>query len=223
MQQNEQDDLIIKGFASSIGGFYKDVVINGHGTISSALTCQSFRCNGISKVSGDFTAHEATIKGQLTTLGDIFSEVFHITGKSDIHGSLTTKHIEIEGDFAAKSNGHAETLISKGRMRLNDLEARNIEWKLIGHSKCQQIIGENINIQKGHKNINLLNHDINPFNSQLTTELIQGHDIYIEHANVEVVRGYRVTIGPGCTINKLEYKETFEEIGDSTIHMIKKL
>ena len=46
------------------------------------------------------------------------------------------------------------------------------------------------------------------FNSkgELTTELIEGDEIYLENTNAKIVRGNNITIGEGCNIGLIEYR-----------------
>ena len=48
-------------------------------------------------------------------------------------------------------------------------------------------------------------------NKILTADIIEGDLIYLENTNAKIVRGNNVTIGTGCKIELVEYKESFKK------------
>lgn len=52
---------------------------------------------------------------------------------------------------------------------------------------------------------------LNAGTNVLTTEIVEGDDIHLEHTRAKVVRGNRVTLGPGCEVDLVEYKEHFHQ------------
>ena len=40
---------------------------------------------------------------------------------------------------------------------------------------------------------------------ELTTNLIEGDEIYLQNTNAKIVRGINITIGEGCNIGLVEY------------------
>lgn len=218
MSNNNTGDLIIEGLGSSNGGIFNTVKINGHGTISSDLDCQSFICNGIAKVNGILETNGATIQGILTISGNTKANHVKISGKTDINGSLFLDELYLDGDLAAKENLKASTFTGRGRISLKHLDAKTIDFHLFGPCKTHIITGDNIYIKKGHKNINIFSHEFNPLRSKLTTDSIEGNTIYIEHTNANIVKGKDIIIGPGCNIGHLEYENTFtQQDNDSSV------
>ena len=47
--------------------------------------------------------------------------------------------------------------------------------------------------------------------SELVTDLIEGDDIYLENTHAKVARGNNITLGPGCEIGIVEYKNDFKQ------------
>lgn len=51
---------------------------------------------------------------------------------------------------------------------------------------------------------------MNNHNDQLTAEVIEGDQLYLEYTHAEIVRGNTIEIGPGCVIKRIEYKTSLE-------------
>ena len=63
------------------------------------------------------------------------------------------------------------------------------------------------------------------FNSkgELTTELIEGDEIYLENTNAKIVRGNNITIGEGCNIGLIEYSGEINISSESIVKEQKKI
>ena len=61
------------------------------------------------------------------------------------------------------------------------------------------------------------------FNVGLNAEIIEGDEIYLENTKAKVVRGNRVTIGPGCDIDFVEYQNHFQCEKGTKVGSYKKL
>jgi cytoskeletal protein CcmA (bactofilin family) len=98
------------------------------------------------------------------------------------------------------------------------LNAGQLDIKLYRDCRAKEIGGEKIRIRKAS-----LLHAFSFFfkpspHARLTASVIEGDDIYLENTTAKAVRGNRVTIGPGCKIGTVEYKEHFEQKKDSIVN-----
>jgi hypothetical protein len=59
--------------------------------------------------------------------------------------------------------------------------------------------------------------------ARLETNLIEGDDIYLEYTEAAVVRGKKVTLGPGCEIGTLEYSESYQAHRDASVGKTNKI
>ena len=59
--------------------------------------------------------------------------------------------------------------------------------------------------------------------NELTADVIEGDNVYLENTTARVVRGNNITIGQGCKIEMVEYKEDFKTEGKSEVGMDKKI
>ncbi len=57
----------------------------------------------------------------------------------------------------------------------------------------------------------------------LTTDVIEGDEIYLEYTTAKAVRGKNVTIGQGCNIELVEYVDNFNQHNDSVVRESKKM
>ena len=53
--------------------------------------------------------------------------------------------------------------------------------------------------------------------SELVADIIEGDDIYLENTHAKVVRGNNITLGPGCEIAFVEYKNDFKQDKEATV------
>ncbi|WP_052475838.1 hypothetical protein [Cohnella kolymensis] len=89
--------------------------------------------------------------------------------------------------------------------------------KLYRDCHAKEIGGGKINVRKAST--------LNPFNlffkpsayAQLFASVIEGDEVYLENTKADIVRGNRVTIGKGCDIGIVEYKEDFKQLKGAAV------
>lgn len=223
---SELNNANINGLGTVRGGEYNNVILSGSSKIIGDTKankivvsgiCSSYdkleanyiqisgmvKCGGelksskIIEVSGSakakfINANTLDISGTAKVFDSCFFEKGRISGKLNIGGSCEGR------DFKAS----AKLII--GKLLSADIIDINIE----GKSCINEIGGEIITIRKGR----------NPFGSsifpilkkELTCELIEGDNIYIENTICKIVRGKNVVIADGCTIDKVEYTDSYK-------------
>ncbi|MCG5026996.1 bactofilin, partial [Anoxybacillus flavithermus] len=115
--------------------------------------------------------------------------------------------IRVHGELEIGGDCSAERLEMEGRFTIGGLlNADHIEVKMFGPCRAKEIGGETIMVKK--HGVSLFKKLFFP--AELTADVIEGDIIYLEHTAAKTVRGNRVTIGPGCQVERVEYREAFE-------------
>jgi cytoskeletal protein CcmA (bactofilin family) len=212
MEHQERRDLNINGIVGGQGGIYRSVTINGQGKMHGDLDCVDFRCDGRTKVLGSMKAESAEIHGVAHIEESCDSKTLSIHGTCNIGGHLTGDDIEIHGFLKIKGNCDAESFHANGGFRVHGLlNAGTVEVKLLAPSEAKEIGGGVIRIERpAHPTpFNKIIQSILPQLDALKVETIEGDDIYLENTKAKVVRGTNVTIGQGCEIGLVEYKQNY--------------
>lgn len=239
-------DLKINGTGSAGGSTYNNVTINGNGNIVGDLDCVAMRVNGICSctgtvktergkingnidIDGNLEAGKLKISGNLTAQGHLSVKELTIQGITEIKNSLSAEKIDMFGAINVAGDCTAEMINSKGAWNIAGLlNADQIDLQLHWQSQMQEIGGEKITIKRGKdapliKMIKAMFLKADFYTGQLTVETIEGDDIYLEYTEANVVRGNNVTIGPGCTVDLVEYKNNFHQTEDTAVKTHRKI
>lgn len=206
------------------------LLIEGEGKINGDLDCIDFAVSGVADVNGNLRTKSGKISGKAIIKGNLHSEDFKISGRSEIHGHVAVKEMTIEGTAEIKGGFKAEEAEIRGTLRVKGdcqakvivvkgaftigglLNAGNIDIMLYGNCTAKEIAGRKINIRKDRSSrlIRFIE-SIFPNTDDLTTQSVEGDDIYLEYTKAKVVRGNNVNIGPGCEIDLVEYGNEFQQ------------
>lgn len=221
-------DVSVMGSGSSAGGLLGKVRINGDGRISDSADCFVFRCNGSAGVEGSMRCEDARVNGHLSVRDDLETEqikvngglkaggsarigVGHINGDLDIGETLSAVRLTVNGTLEAGGEIGVEHLNVRGAVESGDaLYGKEIRFKLFSSSRVKRMMGERISVT-----VSLLPRMIG--RTKLEVDIIEGDEIVLEHTRADMVRGRRVKIGPGCTIGRVEYSETFDSDRNSDV------
>ncbi|MBW9171581.1 polymer-forming cytoskeletal protein [Clostridium estertheticum] len=235
--ENMNNDLKMSGSGSSGGGKYNDVFISGSGKINGDLDCIYFKTSGSSKVIGNLKAEtikisgsskiegnvevkDIRISGSTHVIGNLKSENVSISGSTHIDGNLYAQEVNISGSVTIGENCEAECFKANGGFKIQELlNAGQITIRLGGNCFVKEIGGEHIDIRVHPMDNSIFRKAIDKFfntRAELTTDLIEGDDIYLQNTNAKIVRGNNITIGTGCNIGLIEYKGEIN-ISDSSI------
>ncbi|WP_298836983.1 polymer-forming cytoskeletal protein [Clostridium sp.] len=235
--ENMNNDLKMSGSGSSGGGKYNNVFISGSGKINGNLDCVYFKTSGSSKVIGNLKAEtikisgsskiegnvevkDIKISGSTHVIGNLKSENISISGSTHIDGNLYAQEVSISGSINIGKNCEAECFNANGGFKIQELlNAGQVTIRLGGNCFVKEIGGEHIDIRVHHIDNSIFRKAIDKiFNTraELTTDLIEGDDIYLQNTNVNIVRGNNITIGTGCNVGLIEYKGEIN-ISDSSI------
>ncbi|MGZ7208841.1 MAG: polymer-forming cytoskeletal protein [Methanobacterium sp.] len=206
-------DLKINGSGSSAGGKYNSVIINGEGRIENDLECIYLKINGQCSVTGNIKADSVKVHGNTSINGNLEAEKVKIHGTADVNENLSVDNAEIYGSVNVNGDCNAEIFKIEGTFAMEGLlNAGELELSLYGPSKAHEIGGEKITVKrKGKYDLLGLKSIImsSGRNKELTVDIIEGDDIYLENTKAKVVRGNKIELGPSCEIELVEYKDSF--------------
>jgi cytoskeletal protein CcmA (bactofilin family) len=223
-------NLSITGNLDTVGGRYNKVNIIGEGMIEGDIECNRFKCVGTLDMDGHLKSTDIGVIGTISVAGGIQAEsmkatgtVFtggnvavkklHCSGTIETRGNLLSEGIDLKGHLTTQGDCEAEVFKGRGIFTIGGLlNVGELDIKLYYNCQAKEIGAERINIRRG----GLLNH-LNLFfkpsvSATLSASIIEGDEIYLEHTKAQIVRGKHVTIGPGCEIELVEYKEDYTQM-----------
>ncbi|NOV02075.1 hypothetical protein [Paenibacillus planticolens] len=229
-------NLTITGSSTATGGQYDKVKIVGEGIIEGDVQCNLMRCVGTLEMDGSLKAERMSVVGTCSWTGGVQGEALKISGTVTVggdanigrisgsgaieaRGDLYSDRMELRGQLVTVGDCEAEVFKSRGMFEIGGLlNAGQLDIKLYRISSAKEIGGEKIRIRKASV--------LSPYSfffmpasdAQLTADVIEGDDIDLEHTKARIVRGNRVTIGAGCEIELVEYKESLLRKKGAVIH-----
>ena len=228
----------IEGTIDVSGHVYDKVTVIGDLAVSGGLDCNrlsvigTFRDEGIVKTAQGTITGEASVKGvdaaKLKIIGnlgvdsDAIIKKLAIRGDMTVKGSISADTIDLMGNMDVKEDCTSEIFLSRGLFTIGGLlNADRIDIKLFGNCRVKEIGGETIKVRRtSWALINQIVKHIVPrsgHDGRLTTEVIEGDEIYVEYTAAKTIRGNRVKVGKGCDIGRVEYKDSFEHANGSQI------
>ncbi|MFF2482324.1 hypothetical protein [Paenibacillus sp. NPDC058071] len=217
-EQAKKRDLTISGIASTRGGSFNRVKIDGIGRVEGDIECSAFSSNGKMTVNGSVRTKITDMNGIGSLKGGLYTEKLDINGKVNVGGDLVSEELHLSGMLTVQGDCEAESFQAEGRLAFGSLNAGHISIKLQGPSRINEIGGETIQIRKhSGKFAKLLKALPLPAVNRLTAGVIEGDEIYLENTKADIVRGSQVTIGEGCEIGRVEYKTNCHQHKDAIV------
>jgi cytoskeletal protein CcmA (bactofilin family) len=243
MENGKRGNLKISGAGSSTGGSFDEVRISGAGSIDGDIDCRILSISGAGEIKGNVKAEdvhisgagdikgnlecgEAEISGSGKVKGDVQCSRIKISGGSDIKGNLKSEQIEISGAIGVKGDCEAESFKASGAFDIGGLlNAGNINVNIGGYCSVSEIGGETINVRTGGGVLGIGRILSDIFNARrgMRCSIIEGDDIYLEETRAKIVRGNNVTIGKGCEIELVEYKNEINTYDERCVKEVKKV
>jgi len=223
MDKNMNRNLSITGTGSATGGVFNKVKIVGEGKISGGIECQYLRCVGTSEIIGSVKAETLSVQGVADIRGQLAVQSAKVYGETKVDGSIAGNTVELRGNTIVKGNCEAEQLSLDGQFAIDGLlNGGTVKLRIHDECRAAEIGGGTIRVGKLGKLTFLRMMFKTPASPRLTADTIEGDDIYLEHTHADIVRGNRVTIGPGCQIKTVEYKTEYNQHKHAkVIHQIK--
>jgi len=232
----ERRDLVIAGTGHASGGLYNLVKLSGNGKLYGDIDCLEMQVQGNATVEGSVKANTVHIAGKGHVTGGIECEWMKVSGSVKIgehvqcqeatirgrglvKGSCAAEKVRVHGEFDVGGDCSAERMEVEGHFTVGGLlNAEYVEVKLLGPSRAKEIGGETIMVKR--QGSSLFKKWFFP--AELTADVIEGDEIHLEHTTAKTVCGNRVTIGPGCRIERVEYREALECDEEAKIGTIEK-
>lgn len=218
MQKQTKNDLRINGVGKSAGGSFDRVQINGKVEINGNVDCNDFQLNGLGTIKGNVKAETFQVSGKSDVHGNLECDKVTIDGKIDIKGDVSVTRIENNGMLGISGELSSESFRSHGGFNIGGLlNSGQIDILIYAPCSAKEIGGEEIEIRAGSKfALSTFIGSIFP-GKFFKTDTLEGDNIYLEDTIAKTVRGQNVKIGPGCQIDLVEYKNTFQKGQQSDI------
>ncbi|HET7578132.1 MAG TPA: hypothetical protein VFK33_02540 [Bacillales bacterium] len=241
MVEKERRNLRITGSGDSRGGLYHKVTIIGEGGIHDDLDCLVFKTRGTSRVEGHIKteafrvtgqswvkgleAEKLRIYGKVDFDGHVLCRDVKIRGEAEISGGLTGETIDLKGNVLVKENVEAETFHAKGGFSIDGLlNAGNIEITLKFSSSVKEIGGGKVRVRRGGLPFEWTPKAFHTMKTAtLSVDMIEGDEIDLENTSAKVVRGKNVRIGPGCSVDLVEYQDEFKQDPEAKVDENRKI
>lgn len=221
-------DLKINGEGAVNGNLNAEhnVSILGEGRLGGNVDCTNLKVNGKGDLDGNLKAEgKVTVRGETEIKGNLKAQTVKVQGELEVKGELIVDEAKITGNISTESDCNAEVFTAEGGFTIGgllnaDMLKINLHWP----SKACEIGGSEITVKSGKLSFLSLKNRVMPGGrNELTVDLIEGDDVYLENTHAKVVRGTSVTIGPGCKIELVEYKNSFKQDQNSEVNDNKKI
>ncbi|WP_042168574.1 hypothetical protein [Paenibacillus gorillae] len=217
--------LSIAGIGALKGGVFQEATIEGVGDVDGDVVCTNFKLEGKVKVDGSVSAQKVKLEGVAFIGGNLRSDTIVAKGKLEVKGDLIGEDLRLDAKVIVDGRCETESLHATGKLRMGVLNAGSAHIELNGNSQINEIVGGQIHIQK-QPAVSLTDWlktpEISPA-GKLTTQIVEGDDIYLEYTAAAVVRGTNIVIGPGCKIGLVEYKTKFEQDKNAKVERAERL
>ncbi|MNJ47842.1 Polymer-forming cytoskeletal [compost metagenome] len=228
MKDLDAKDLRINGMGQVPGGTYGKVNTDGVATLKGEVVCSSLTANGSLKVKGSIHAGQFRLNGTGSGTGTLSGEQLRVDGTLKVDGNVSSRHVKINGMLQATGEAIGEQADIDGSMKLGGsakyeamkvhgliqvdrrLSAGELDIVMAGACRAKEISGERIHVRKKMGSSRLLALLSTSLAPRLTAELIEGDEIVLEETTAGVIRGNIIRIGPGCEIDRVEYRLHYE-------------
>ncbi|RIW31344.1 bactofilin [Bacillus salacetis] len=207
--------LKVVGEGSYPGGDYEKVKITGQGTVSGDVRALEAKVTGEGRVRGKAKMNQLKVIGKLTIDEDLSSNEMNIIGELNVGGPVKANTVKTRGFLNSSGNVELEKLNVKGGFSIKGLlNVGILEVNLQNApSRADEIGGGTIKVKS---------RSFFTKSYTLEADVIEGDNVHLEHTTARVVRGNNVEVGPGCQIEKVEYRSTFTNKGNN-ISDVKKI
>ncbi len=167
----------------------------------------------------DFTAANNTFVNGGSKFKKFKTEIIEVDGLVKVEESLFFNKAGINGVCKVGNNCEGTEFIADGVINIGGmLTADNIDITLRNKCIVKEIGGEKISIKTGkYRSRKIFGFSFSS-KPMLVSEIIEGDEIFLENTHCKVVRGDKVVIGKGCTIDKVEYRTSIHINENSSVN-----
>lgn len=213
-----------KGTIEGNASVARKVEVSGMGTIRGSVTGGQVISSGTASIEGTVEAELVESSGNLKIGRDAKIHELSNAGRCRIEASLKAEKVSSYGLLSVGADAEAEEFYSQGSFSIGGLlNANKIDIEIHGYCQAKEIGGEEIWVRNGHS-FSFLAKLISPFLSngkefdKLTADLIEGTIVSLEFTSAKVVRGNKITIGPDCVVQEVEYTDELEIDSRAVVH-----
>lgn len=210
-------NVTLLGYGKCIEGTYNHIKIIGSGEVEGDILCKKFTCAGAGEVSGNIRFEDMKVAGALEMKGNLEGNRLKIAGCGEITGKIKVETCKVYGVLNLEDSLDAETFILKGGIEgAKEINSEEVIIQILGHCEIDEIgagqikIGKNVAVDESGWKKWMSQHmsvDFSGKADRLEAKVLEGDDIYIDSANVGIIRGARIEIGPDSIVGRVEYTE----------------
>jgi cytoskeletal protein CcmA (bactofilin family) len=226
----------VRGAGELGGGDYERVLILGAGEVTGDIRAgrirsygsgevhgraelESLRTLGAFEVDADLEVERAKAFGAFDVGGSVRAQSMRVLGACTVRGSVRADEVHVVGAFDADTVESA-TFLARGAVDVDGLlSGDTVELHIGGgHSDVGEIGGGRVEVWRSNfgKRSGFLkvlgsffvHVGILSIRSSLRVGSVEADDVLLENTCAKVVRGRRVEIRAGCTIEEVEYSES---------------
>lgn len=208
--EDTRPDLRVSGVNNAPGGHYRDVTVEGVGKVQGDVRADGvFRLNGMVSVFGSIDAAEFNGDGKFKIEGDLSAESSRLNGMVEVRGAVRGETLRLQGMLNVRDHCELERFEAEGGFTIGGLlNAGTIDIRM--HAKClaHEVGGDSIRVRKMPRSAwqRLWKWMFPKWFPEMEAGLIEGDEVDLENTTAAVVRGNRVVIGKGCSIDRVEYR-----------------
>lgn len=202
------DDVKLVGTTRSNGGKFGNLRIVGESELLGRTECRTLNCTGKTRVEGELEAGNVKLTGELTVEGSLAAKEAALTGQVEVRGNCRGERFKLMGELRVGGSFEYETCKLTGAVSVEGLlSAERLEVRLHGPSRAREIGGGTITVKPSR--MNPIKRLFVPGGSgDMTADSIEGDHLDLTNTTAKVVRGNQVRIGPGCRIDRIEYRHS---------------
>jgi cytoskeletal protein CcmA (bactofilin family) len=125
--------------------------------------------------------------------------------------------LKLTGQLSVEGDCEYESLIAAGALQVDGLlGAETLELRLHGPARAREVGGGRIQIKRSRV-VSLKKLFVSAGPVLMTADLIEGDNLDLEYTHAKVVRGNQVRIGPGCEIERVEYRRSLSKSASAKV------
>jgi len=203
-------NLRLVGTATASGGRFDNVKITGEAVLAGDTECRNLSCMGNVAIKGNLRADGVKLTGECQVGGSLTARRIQATGDIQVDGALHGERLKLTGSVRVQGECDAEALLISGAIAADGLvNAEDVQVRMHGPCRALEIGGGVITVKRSRavavKSLFMPKGIV-----MMTADLIEGDTVVLEHTRAAVVRGNRVTLGSGCEIGRVEYRDMLE-------------
>ncbi len=228
-------------------GDYQEVIsISGSGKLTGTVRCEAFSASGAASGKGDLYCREAVkVSGSMRLEGSVEAASVRVSGSFRCGGSCTAKeeiraagaihfdgavkcaYLRCSGTARLGAGAEAEEICIERSVQSDGLlNAEYVDLRLHGGvSRVTSIGGSDIHVKNVGQKMSLrrLFQWDRSEGSLEVSEAIEGEVVLLENTSAPLVVGEDVTIGAGCDIELVQYKDKLEVHPKAKVGRVEKL